>query len=858
MLGNNRAEDRVLADTEKVSTRDGNVSAEAREPGIGSPMVAAADIRWRAAEPLPASLLRRSAEFDELSFTTTDEVPPLTGLVGQERAIEAVEFGIAIQRPGFNVFAFGPSGSGKRSLVQELLEKRAATQPVPPDWCYVNNFADPRHPRCLKLPTGRAVPLRDAMKRLVTELRAALPAAFEREDYRSRREVIDQQFKHRQEEAFGALERKAESKNIGLLRTPMGLALAPVKNGEVVPPDVFKRMTQEDRERIGGDIAQLQTELEGIIRQIPTWEREHRDEVRKLNRDTTAGVVSDLLAEVRRAFADLPDVSAHLDAVQHDILEHADDFIASERPEGQPNVPPEIADDGASFRRYQVNVVVDNSQSKGAPIVWEDQPTHQNLIGRLEHIARFGALVTDFNLIVPGALHKANGGYLVLDARRLLTASFGWETLKQSLRAGQIRIVSLEQMLSLASTVSLEPEPIPLDVKVVLIGPPLIYYILADADPDFLDLFKVAAEFEDRLDRSAETMGLYARLIATAARRNKLRPLDREAVVHVINEAVRIGGDGDKVTTQIATLADLMQEADHIAGTVGKSVIGAADIDAAITARRRRADRLYWRFQEEIARQTVRIETDGERIGQVNGLSVFALGGTMFGHPTRITAQVRFGRGELIDIEREVALGGPIHSKGVLILSGFLGGRFGRNGPLSLTASLVFEQSYGMVEGDSASAAELFALMSALSETPIRQSFAVTGSVDQLGRIQAIGGVNEKIESFFDVCRGRGLTGRQGAIIPATNVRHLMLRPDIVAAVAAGQFRVVAIETVDQGLELLTGLPAGEADIAGQYPEGTMNRRVASRLAALGRQARPSERRLRDVRRRGEDERDRV
>ena len=820
------------------------------------PISAGTDSPWRAGEALPVPLLRRPAVFDDLSFSTTDEVTPLPGLVGQERAVEAVEFGIAIRRPGFNVFAFGPSGSGKRSLVQQLLERRAADEPTPPDWCYVNNFADPRRPHRLELPTGRAVSLRDAMKRLVLELRAALPAAFERDDYRQRREVVDQQFKHRQEEAFGALEHKAEAKNVGLLRTPMGLALAPIQNGEVVPPDVFKRMTQEDRERIGNDLATLQAELEAVIRQIPTWEREHRDEVRKLNRDTTSSVVSELLAEIRRNFADLPAVSEYIDAVQHDILEHSDDFIASERPEGRLGMPPEIADDGASFRRYQVNVVVDNSQVKGAPIVWEDQPTHQNLVGRLEHMARFGALVTDFNLIVPGALHKANGGYLVLDARRLLMASFGWEALKQSLRAGEIRIVSLEQMLSLASTVSLEPEPIRLQVKVVLIGPPFIYYVLADADPDFLDLFKVAAEFEDRLDRSPETMKLYARLVATAAKRNNLRPLERGAVARVVEEAVRIGGDGDKVTAQIATLSDLMQEADHLADAGHRSVIGAADIDAAAAARRRRADRLYWRFQEEIGRQTIRIETDGERVGQVNGLSVYGLGGMTFGHPTRITAQVRLGRGELIDIEREVALGGPIHSKGVLILSGFLGGRFGRNAPLSLTASLVFEQSYGMVEGDSASAAELFALMSALSDTPIRQSFAVTGSVDQLGRIQAIGGVNEKIEGYFDVCKGRGLTGRQGVIIPAANVRHLMLRPDIVAAVEGGKFRVFAIETVDQGLELLTGLPAGELDIAGQYPDGTVNRRVAFRLATLARHARPRERRPRKPLRRFEDERD--
>lgn len=831
---------------------------EARGLEAGADAVLSGEITWQTGEAIPAELLRRTAAFGDLTFTTSDDLALLPGLVGQERAVEAVEFGIAMQRAGFNVFAFGPHGSGKRSLVQQLVEQRAASEPVPPDWCYVNNFDDPRRPRSLKLPTGRAVPLRDAMKRLVSELRIVLPAAFEREDYRSRREVIDQQFKHRQDEAFGGLERKAESKGVGLLRTPTGLALAPVQNGEVIQPDAFKRLPAEDRQRMGEEIAALQSELEGIIRQMPNWEREHRDAVRTLARDTTAGVVNGLFADIRRSFDDLSHVSAYFDAVQQDILEHADDFIAPGRAENQAPAASDIGGEVSSFRRYQVNVVVDNSQSRGAPIIWEDRPAHQNLVGRLEHLARLGALVTDFNLIVPGALHRANGGYLVLDARRLLTANFGWEALKQSLRAGEIRVISLEQMLSVASTVSLEPEPIPLQVKVVLIGPPQIYYVLADADPDFLDLFKVAAEFEDRLDRSPETMGRYARLVATAARRHHLRPLERAGIARVVEEAVRIGGDGDKLTTHVATLTDLMQEADHFAGIAGKTVIGASDVEAAVAARRRRADRLYWRLQEEIKRQTIRIETDGERIGQINGLSVYSLGVTSFGHPTRITAQVRFGRGELIDIEREVALGGPIHSKGVLILSGFLGGRFGRNGPLSLTASLVFEQSYGMVEGDSASAAELFALMSALAEIPIRQCFAVTGSVDQLGRVQAIGGVNEKIEGYFDVCQARGLTGHQGVIIPAANVRHLMLRSDIVAAAKAGQFQVIPIDTVDQGLELLIGLPAGSVDITGNYPEGTVNRRVAARLEALARQSRPSEPRWRGPRRRREDERDQV
>ncbi|MBI3515748.1 MAG: AAA family ATPase, partial [Proteobacteria bacterium] len=457
----------------------------------------------------------------------------------------------------------------------------------------------------------------------------------------------------------------------------------------------------------------------------------------------------------------------------------------------------------------------------------------QNMVGRVEHMARFGTLMTDFNLVVPGALHRANGGYLVVDAHKLLSGSFGWESLKRALRAGEIRIESLEQLLSVASTVSLEPEPIPLDVKIVLVGPPALYYLLSELDADFKDLFKVAADFEDRVARDPASQRLYARLIAGIVRRENLRAFDRSAVARVIEQASRICGDSQKLSTEMRSVVDLLQEADHHAAQTGQDVVSGEHVQAAIDAQVRRSDRIYRRLQEEIGRKIIRIETDGEQIGQVNGLSVIQLGGFAFGHPTRITAQVRLGRGEVIDIEREVELGGPLHSKGVLILTGFLGGRFGKDRPLSLTASLVFEQSYGGVEGDSASAAELFALLSALAEAPVRQSMAVTGSVDQHGHIQAIGGVNEKIEGFFDACRSRGLTSRHGVIIPAANVKHLMLRRDLIEAAAAGRFAIHAIETVDQGIELLTGVAAGAADGQGRYPPGTLNHRIVWRLNAL-------------------------
>ena len=821
---------------------------ERLEPSLGATLPEA----WRSGRPLPPELLYRRCDLTQLDFDTVLDLPDLLGLVGQERAVEAVKFSIGMQRKGFNLFALGPSGTGKHTLVSDLLRQKAADKPVPPDWCYVNNFADPHKPRRLMLPAGRSRPLKEAMERLVADLQVALPAAFERDDYRARRDVLEQQFKKRTDEAFGALQNRAEQKSITVIRTPMGLALAPTHNGEVISPDVFRRLPEADRKRITDEMEELQKELEVIVRQIPDWEREHRDAIRQLNRSVTAQTVSRPLAELRKNYTDLPAIIDYLGSIERDILENADDFLVPARAEAEgEHLPPvaEMLHEVPTFRRYQINVMVDNSETKGAPVVFEDQPTHQTLVGRIEHSARFGALITDFTLIVPGAFHRANGGYLVLDAERLINSPFGWESLKRTLRSNEIPLVSLEQMMSLQSTVSLEPEPIPLDVKVVLIGSPLLYYLLEQYDADFKDLFKVAADFDDTIARTPETSALYARLIATTVRREKLRPLDRAGVALAIEHTSRISGDSEKLSAHLRGLIDVLQEADYLAGADGRDRIGAIDLQAAIDAGRRRGDRIYQRLQEEIGRNTLRIESTGERIGQVNGLAVMGLGGFSFGHPSRISARVRLGQGEVIDIERQVALGGPLHSKGVLILSGFLGGRFGRSGPLSLTASLVFEQSYGGIDGDSASSAELYALLSALAELPIRQCFAVTGSVDQHGFVQAIGGVNEKIEGFFDVCNRRGLDGNQGVLIPAANVKHLMLRQDVVDACAADRFHVIPVETIDQGIEILTGIGAGKSDLMGRYPEGTVNHRIAVRLAAFAahadRQAPPSRRQRR-------------
>jgi lon-related putative ATP-dependent protease len=810
-------------------------SGSDRQPGPDEAGAPAAE----PGRPLPAALLCRRVDPSELPFERVSELEEPSRPIGQDRAVDAVEFAVQMRRRGYNIYALGPSGTGKHTIIEGLLRARAERAETPPDWCYVNNFTDPAKPRRLSLPAGRAGGLREAMRRLVEELRAALPAAFERDDYRARREVIDQQFKGRNEHAFGDLQRRAEPKGIAMLRTPMGLALAPRRDGKVLTPEMFEALPEAERERIQRDLEEVQSELEAVMQKLPQWEREHREAARALNRETTGAAIALMMNELRAGYRDLAEVILYLDAVELDIKENADDFLPPAQPHEGPPGPAGFGEvvTEARFRRYQVNVIVDNGAQRGAPVIYEDNPTHQTLVGRVEHIARFGTLVTDFNLLTPGALHRANGGYLMLDAQRLLTGYYGWPSLKRALNAGEIRIESLEQLLSLASTVSLQPEPIPLDVKVIMLGPPLLYYLLSAGDDDFTELFKIAADFDDRVERTPETTLLFARFIAGVVRRDKLLPFDRGATARAIEHASRVVGDADRLSTGLRGIVDLLQEADQVAIGAGKPVVTAAEVQRAIDAQFRRGDRVYRRLQEEIGRRTIRVETEGHQIGQVNGLAVVSLGGLTFGNPSRITARVRLGRGEVVDIEREVELGGPLHSKGVLILSGFLGGRFGKTRPLSLNASLVFEQSYSAVEGDSASAAELFALLSALADAPINQSFAVTGSVDQHGRIQAIGGVNEKIEGFFDACHVTGFTGEQGVLIPASNLKHLMLRQDVVAAAAEDRFRIVLIESVDQGLSLLTGLPAGEPDADGNYPPGTLNHRIVARLDAFAAKA---------------------
>jgi len=788
-------------------------------------------------KPLEPKQLFRKCDLGELAFETTHDLEPLEGLLGQPRAVAAVEFGIGIERDGYNIFAFGPPGTGKHTAVLQYLEHKAAGNETPPDICYVNNFEESHRPKLLQMPAGRGNELRRAMERLVDELTTALQAALDSEEYQTQRQVLEEQFNERQAKALSELGEEAGEQGLAFLRTPAGMAFAPVQDDEVLSPEDFQKLPEKEREKLEKEIDTFKEKLQKVLRQLPRWQRAARKRLRKLNLEVSRFAAQPLIDELREQFTGLDEVQVFLDAVEDDVLENAGRLVGSQEQSPAQALLKALGGgqeaEKPSLGRYRVNVLVDHAETKGAPVVYEDNPTYQNLVGRVEHIAQMGVLFTDFNLIKAGALHRATGGYLLVDALKLLSLPYAYEGLKRAMQSKQIKIESIGEALSLTTTYSLEPEPVSLEGKIVLLGDSTVYYLLSAYDPEFSELFKVAADFSRQLDWSAENQGLYARLIAKLVREDDLKPLDREAVGRVIEHSARMLEDSEKISLLMSRIFDLLREADYWAGQAGRDVVTAEDVQRAIDAGIFRLDRYRDRIQEEIDRGILLLDTAGAKIGQVNGLSVYELGDFAFGRPTRITARVRLGKGEVIDIEREVELSGPIHSKGVLILSGFLGARYAADVPLSLSASLVFEQSYGGVDGDSASSTELYALLSAISGVPIKQTLAVTGSVNQRGEVQAIGGANEKIEGFFDVCVARGLDGEQGVLIPAANVKHLMLREDVVDAVAQGKFHIYAVDTVDQGIEILTGRPAGERDDEGVYPEDSINRLVEDRLIEL-------------------------
>lgn len=781
---------------------------------------------------LGAGQLRVECDAAALPFETTAELAPLPGPVGQDLAVEAIRLSAEMRHRRFNLFVYGPEGTGRHSTVERMLQEIARTRPTPPDWVYVQNFADPDEPLAIRLPPGQGAKLRAAMARLVEDLADRIPAVLVSDEGQTRRAALEQEFSARHEAAFSALAESARARHVAILRTPTGFTLAPVQNGEVIKPETVAALPEAERGAIEDNLLATQEELEEFLTSLPELGREQREAMAALNARMAEVAVKAALAPLTRAFARIAPLKPYFQALRADLIANADLFLAWEASRSDAAFPRGSAalHDDPRFHRYGVNPVVSHAPRAGAPVVVETMPTLANLSGQIDYISQQGALITDFTQIKPGALHRANGGFLLLDARRVLAEPFAWEALKRCLETQHIHVTTAAERLGLIATTTLTPAPIALDLRVVLIGDQRLHLLLAELDPDFGQFFRVAAEFADEMVRDEAAELLFARMLAGVAAQEGLRPVNRAGVAALITHAIRLAEDQERLSLRSNEVLDVLREADHLAATVKAEAVSAEHVREALAARERRLGRPREKVQELIRRGTILISTSGSVVGQVNGLTVAELGELRFGAPARITARVRMGAGRVVDIEREAKMGGPIHSKAVLILSGFLAARYAADVPLSLWASLVIEQNYGPVEGDSASLAELCALMSALAEVPVSQSFAVTGSVNQMGDVQPVGGINEKIEGFFDTCAAQGLSGRQGAVIPRANLPNLMLRPDVVAAVAAGQFQIHAVAHVDEAIAQLTGLVAGQRLMNGEFESGSVNANIEVRL----------------------------
>lgn len=780
-------------------------------------------------KPLDFSALYRPCDAHGLGFKTTEEIEPLEAIIGQDSALAAVDFGINIAQEGYNLYAMGPSGSGKHSVVAALLREKARGKTRPDDWCYVNNFKDHHAPIAIRLPSGYGSRFKDDAAELIELLKTLLASVFESNEYRNTRETINQKYIDRQAEIFQELQKESERHGVAMnAATPSRVTFVPVVEGKVLSAEEFKAIKGEEKEKLTANLNAFEAIVKEALREVSRLGKSLQKELVALDRKTTADTVETVLEELRETYKEIPKIGSYFDALQDDVIKNVQDFLV--KPD-EMEMPPFMREYVTpSFRRYEANLLISHDENTAAPVIYEDNPTYQNLIGRIEHVSQMGTLLTDFTMIKPGALHKANGGYLILDAQKLLIQPFAWEALKRILRSKEIRIESVAQQYSLIDTTTLEPESIPIDVKVVLIGERIFYYLLYHYDPEFKELFKVSADFEEEMPATEENLRLYAQMIGTIARKNALLPLSAEAVSRVIEHSAREAGDNTKISTHIGTLADLLKEADYWARKAQRSVSEKSDIESALAAQKGRTERVQRKLYEQIAEGVILINTEGSATGQINALSYISMGGHRFGIPSRVTARTRPGKGEVIDIERKAELAGPVHAKGVMILSSYLGATYAKEAPFSLFASLVFEQSYAMVEGDSASSAELYAILSSLCGLPVAQNIAATGSVNQFGEIQAVGGVNEKIEGFFDVCMQRNPDGEYGVIIPKANTRHLMLKPEVLEAAKEGRFKIYAVENIGEGIEILTGVEAGEADAKGNYPKGSVNALIAARL----------------------------
>ena len=765
-------------------------------------------------------------------FETTEELPDLDYAIGQKRALRSIEFGLGMEETGFNLFISGETGTSRTSTIRNILKKRAKEEPQPSDWVYVNNFKDSDSAVSLALPAGRGSELAADMKVLVDAFRVDIPKALESPEYEARRAEILEEYQKNNNDLFQALEKESAKHGFALQRTVSGLVIVPQKEGRNYTQEEYEGLTDKKRQKLDQTGKKLTEKLNEVLRRVRDNEKLTKDALAQADRDLGMSCLGHRLGPIREKYAGLEKVLAYLDAVQEDILNNLEDF----KPQSvQPQIPGiKMPRQEPTFERYEVNVLVDNRETDGAPVVFESNPTYNNLFGRIEHVMQYGGVaVTDFTMIRSGALHRANGGYLVIDAREVLINPFVWDALKRCIRTGDIRIEDVLEQYRFMTMVTLKPEAVPMQTKIIMIGTPWIYYLLFYMDPDYRKFFKVKAEFDSRLARTPEIMNDYALFVATHCRCEKLLHFDRTGIARLLEYTSRMVEDQHKVSSQFMEIADFIREVSFWASKDGHTVVSGDDVLRAAEEKEYRVNRIEERMQELYEDGTLMVDTDGTVIGQINGLSVIGLGDHTFGRPARITARVYTGQAGMVNIEREVKLSGPIHDKGVMILTGYLGGTFAAERPLTLSASICFEQSYDGIEGDSASSTELYALLSALSGVPVKQGIAVTGSVNQRGMIQPIGGVNFKIEGFFAVCKSQGLTGHQGVMIPKANERHLMLNDEVMEAVAAGRFHIWSVETIEQGIEILTGMKAGERDKHGSFPKKTVFHLVDKRLAEM-------------------------
>ena len=782
-------------------------------------------------EELSPDQLKRSYDLKEFTCETTEMVSEIKGMIGQDRAIRAIEFGLDIESPGYNIYVAGLSDTGRTSTVERILRELAVKKEVPGDWCYVHNFQDPDQPRSVGLAPGKGREWQKEMKGLISSLKTEIPKVFETEDYKERSSKISESYEDQKRELLSDVEKKARERGFQISRRPLGFASVPVKSdGEPLSEREFQKLSLEERKRIEENMKSVQKQITRTVEQFNLLDRKSKEELAKFNKDMALFVVGYRIDNLKAEYEDYPEVLHHLDEVKADLVENVDDFL---RAQEEPSFLGVKAPTGDPFIKYEVNVVIDNAHTRGAPVIMETNPTYGNMFGRIEKKAQLGALITDFTKIKAGSVLKANGGYLVVDAEGVLRNPFVWDTLKRNLRNKETKIEEAAEQYAFLSSSALRPMRIPLDIKVVMIGRGEIFDLLHAYDENFKKIFKVRADFdyETKLDDGAVSQ--CARFICKICKEEKLRHCDKSGIAAIMEYGSRLAGDQEKLSLQFGKIANLLREANFWAKADKSTYVTRKHVEKALEEKEYRSSLMETKIQEMIERGTIYIDTEGEKVGQVNALSVYSYGEFSFGKPSRITAQTFMGDKGVINIEREAKLSGKTHDKGVLILSGYLGGKYGGNIPLSLSATLTFEQSYSFVEGDSASSTELFAILSSLCELPIKQGVAVTGSVNQRGEIQPIGGVNQKIEGFFDVCQAKGLTGEQGVIIPKSNVKNLMLKNKVIDAVRQGRFHIYPISTIDKGMEILTGVEAGERGKDGSFPDNTVNGGVQNKLKYL-------------------------